>query len=200
MKLIVGLGNPSPDYASTRHNIGFDVLDAFAAKCGWIGTEPEFNRLAKTKFDGLALDGAVDSEKVLLLKPMTYMNVSGKSVQAARAFYRLAPDEILIVLDDVALPTGRLRLRRWGTPGGHNGLKDIERMLGTQEYPRLRIGIGPRPPQVPQRDYVLGKFSPEQREKLKPVIDRACGAIATWIESGIVAAMNQYNAAEEERE
>jgi len=196
MKLVVGLGNPERSYAGTRHNIGFEVIDQLASRLGW--TKPDdFDRLAKTKFDGLMLDGVVGSEKLALLKPTTYMNLSGRSVQAAMAFYQLTPPDIMVVLDDLALPVGRLRLRGAGSSGGHNGLKDIERALGTSEYPRLRIGIDPPPPRVAGRDYVLGRFTPEQRDLLEPAIGRACGAIVTWIDKGLSTAMNQFNVAEE---
>jgi PTH1 family peptidyl-tRNA hydrolase len=193
MKLVVGLGNPERSYVGTRHNVGFEVVDQLAARLGW--TKPgDFDRTAKTKFDALALDGVVGSEKLVLLKPLTYMNLSGKAVQAAMAFYQLSPADIMVVLDDLALPVGRLRLRGSGSSGGHNGLRDIERALATHEYPRLRIGIDPAPPRVAGRDYVLGKFTPEQRVLLEPALGRACGAILTWIDNGLNAAMNQFNA------
>lgn len=202
MKLVVGLGNPGSEYIGTRHNIGWEVVDRVAQRLGWIGKPDEFNRLAKSKFDGLALDGTISlhstggTEKVMLLKPMTYMNLSGRAVQGAMAFFQLAPAEVMIVLDDLALPCGKLRIRTGGSSGGHNGLKDIERVLATSEYPRLRIGINPPPPRHPQRDYVLGKFSPEQRPKMDAIVDRAAGAIMSWIENGITTAMNKFNAEE----
>jgi peptidyl-tRNA hydrolase, PTH1 family len=147
----------------------------------------------------LALDGLMplpsgQQEKLVLLKPMTYMNLSGRAVQAASGFYQLPPADIMIVLDDLALPCGRLRLRRGGSDGGHNGLRDIQRALGTSQYPRLRLGIDPPPPRVPGRDYVLSRFTPEQAKALEPAIARASAALATWIEKGIDAAMNQFNA------
>src|SRR5436190_194185 len=197
MKLLVGLGNPGSEYVGTRHNIGWEVVDGFAARMGWIGSADQFNRLAKTKFEGLTLDGVVGGEKMLLLKPTTYMNLSGRSVQAAMAFYQLTPADVMVVLDDLALPVGRLRIRAVGSSGGHNGLKDIERALGTNAYPRLRIGIDAPPPRVPGRDYVLGRFSAEQREQVDPAIARACGAIVTWVDKGLTVAMNQFNAAED---
>ena len=198
MKLVVGLGNPERSYVGTRHNVGFEVVDQLAARLGWTGPG-DFDRMARTKFDGLAFDGVVGSEKLVLLKPTTYMNLSGRSVQAAMAFYQLSPADIMVVLDDLALPVGRLRLRGSGSSGGHNGLKDIERALGSNEYPRLRIGIDPAPPRVAGRDYVLGKFTPEQRVLLEPALARACGAIVTWIDKGISAAMNQFNVADEKK-
>ncbi len=195
MKLVVGLGNPGSEYHGTRHNIGFEVIDRLASKLGW----PE---VTKKRFDGLALDGNVElptggAEKVILLKPLTFMNLSGKAVQSAMSFYQLLPADILIVLDDLALPCGRLRLRGSGSSGGHNGLKDIERVLGTNEYPRLRIGIDPTPAPMRGKDYVLGRFTTEQRKLLEPTIDRACGAILTWMEKGIASAMSQFNAEEQ---
>ncbi len=193
MKLVVGLGNPERSYVGTRHNVGFEVIDQLANRLGW--TRPDdFDRMARRKFDGLAFDGVVGNEKLVLLKPLTYMNLSGKSVQSAMAFYQMTPADIMVVLDDLALDVGRLRLRGSGSSGGHNGLKDIARALATNEYPRLRIGIDPAPPRVAGRDYVLGKFTPEQRVLLEPALARACGAIVTWIDKGIETAMNQFNA------
>ena len=198
MKLVVGLGNPGPEYVGTRHNIGFEVVDRLAKKLGW----PE---VTKKRFDGLTIDGNVEllsggSEKVLLLKPLTFMNLSGQAVQAAMSFYQLAPSDIVIVLDDLALPCGRLRLRGSGSSGGHNGLKDIERALGTSDYPRLRIGIDPAPAPMGGKDYVLGRFTTEQRKLLEPAVDRATGAILTWIDKGIEPAMSQFNAEETKEE
>lgn len=202
MKLVVGLGNPGSEYVGTRHNIGWEVVDRLARRWGWIAKESEFSRLARSKFDGLTMDGTVSLhsggvEKVLLLKPVTYMNLSGKAVQAAMGFYQIAPLEVMVILDDLALPCGKLRLRPGGSSGGHNGLKDIERMLGTSEYPRLRIGIDPPPPPVQGKDYVLGKFTPEQRKTIDPAVDRAASAVVAWMEVGIVQAMNKFNAESE---
>jgi PTH1 family peptidyl-tRNA hydrolase len=199
MRLVVGLGNPGSEYVATRHNIGWEAVDELAGRLGWIGKKDEFNRVAKSKFDGLVLDGSVpvhsgSSEKVLLLKPTTYMNDSGRSVQAAMAFYQVTPAEMIVVLDDLALPCGKIRIRSGGSPGGHNGLKDIERAIGTDQYPRLRIGIDPAPPRIPGRDYVLGRFTEEQRQAVKPALQRSAAAILTWIEKGIEAAMNVFNA------
>jgi PTH1 family peptidyl-tRNA hydrolase len=203
MKLIVGLGNPGREYAGTRHNVGFEVLDRFAAKLGLVAGPADFDRQARTNFDGLALDGPATlsggrQERVLLLKPMTFMNLSGKSLQAAKAFYQLSDADLIVVLDDIALPCGRIRVRSAGSPGGHNGLRDIERALGTGSYSRLRIGVDAPPPRVPQKDYVLGRFSEEQRKLVNPAIDRAGEALLTWIDKGITAAMNRFNADENE--
>jgi PTH1 family peptidyl-tRNA hydrolase len=199
MKLVVGLGNPGREYAGTRHNVGFEAVDRVAEKLGWV-SKGDFDRLAKSKFDGLAYDGVVgrgdgqEPERLVLLKPTTYMNLSGKAVHAAMSFYQLTPSDIMIVLDDLALPCGKLRIRPGGSDGGHNGLRDIQRVLATNQYPRLRMGVDSPPEFVPGRDYVLGRFTPDQRKQIDPALDRAAGAIVTWIDKGITTAMNQFNA------
>jgi PTH1 family peptidyl-tRNA hydrolase len=203
MKLIIGLGNPGREYAATRHNVGFDLVDQLAARLGWIARPEQFDTLARSKFDALVMDGSISlasggSEKLLLAKPMTYMNLSGRSVQAAMSFYQLTPADIMIVLDDIALPCGKIRIRPGGSSGGHNGLKDIERALGTSQYPRLRIGVDAPPPRVPQKDYVLGKFTPDQRSWVDSALGRAAGAVVTWIDKGIEPAMSQFNAEDNE--
>ncbi len=204
MHLIVGLGNPGREYIGTRHNVGFEVLDAFAARAGWATGPGEFDRQARARFDGLTLDGSVDlpsggSAKVLLLKPTTYMNLSGQSVQAAMAFYQLEPSDVMVVLDDLALACGRLRVRAGGSDGGHNGLKDIQRALGTSQYPRLRVGTDPTPPRMAGKDYVLGRFTEAQRALLGPALDRSVQALLAWIDKGIQTAMNQFNVTEEKK-
>lgn len=185
MKLIVGLGNPGAEYAQTRHNAGFMVVDRLATRHKLSG--------AKMKFHAGVLEGNVAGEKCLLMQPTTYMNRSGLAVGEAVAFYKLDPSDLLIVVDDVALPTGRLRLRGEGSAGGHNGLIDIERALGTPVYPRLRIGID-APGRVPQKDYVLGRFKPEQVLAIDNACDRACDCIESWIKSGLEKTMSLYNA------
>ena len=197
MKLIVGLGNPGLDYLGTRHNVGFEVVDALAGYLGW----GVFDKLAKSKFDGLAYDGAIETargvEKVLLLKPMTYMNVSGRSVRQAMTFYKAEPADVLVVVDELALPAGKLRLRGDGTSGGHNGLKDIERAFGTKAYPRLRIGIDAPPPRIPGKDYVLQKFTTDQRIAVDLALPKAAACCITWADNGISKAMNLFNAADD---
>jgi len=204
MKILIGLGNPGRDYVGTRHNVGFELIDQLASRMGWIGSAEQFNTMARNKFGALTLDGTVSlasggSEKLLLVKPMTYMNLSGRSVQAAMSFYQLTPADIMIALDDIALPCGKIRIRAGGSSGGHNGLKDIERALSTPQYPRLRIGIDPPPPRVPQVDYVLGRITPDQRKLVEPALGRAAGAVLTWIDKGIEPAMSQFNAEEKEK-
>jgi PTH1 family peptidyl-tRNA hydrolase len=204
MKIVVGLGNPGREYVGTRHNVGFEMVDQLAARLGWIASPEQFNTRARTQFAGLTLDGVVTlpgggSEKLLLVKPMTFMNLSGRTVEAATSFYQLTPADLMVALDDLALPCGKIRIRPAGSSGGHNGLKDIERALGTSQYPRLRIGIDPPPPRVPQKDYVLGRFTPEQREWVAPALGRAGDAVVTWIEKGIEPAMSRFNAEEKEK-
>ena len=186
MKLIVGLGNPGPDYAKTRHNVGFMAVDRLAQRHGLSG--------AKTKFHAGVLEGPVAGEKCLLMQPVTYMNRSGKAVAEAANFYKLALDDVLIIVDDVALPCGKLRLRKSGSAGGHNGLTDIERALGSNAYPRLRIGIDP-PGRIPQVDYVLGKFTREQQDQIDQALDKACDMVESWIGEGIEKTMSVFNAA-----
>lgn len=197
MKIVVGLGNPGPTYVGTRHNVGFDVVDELAVRLGWVRSGDEFDRLARSRFDALALDGVLTTsagqEKLLLLKPQTFMNLSGRTVAEAVRFFQCPLSDLLVVLDDMALPCGTLRLRADGSSGGHNGLKDIERALGTSAYPRLRVGIDGPPPRIPGRDYVLQRFTPEQAARVKPAVVRAASAVVTWADRGIVAAMNQFN-------
>ncbi|NNF41671.1 MAG: aminoacyl-tRNA hydrolase [Phycisphaerales bacterium] len=186
MKLIVGLGNPGAEYADTRHNVGFDVLDRLARR--WAPGE-----VARSKFHGAVIDGRIDSERVMLLKPLTFMNRSGTAVAEATRFYKVDPaEDVLVIVDDVALPCGTIRIRAGGSAGGHNGLADIEMRLGTSQYTRLRIGIDP-PGRVPQKDYVLGRFRPEQRDMIEPALEDAVHASETWAKSGTTEAMNRFN-------
>lgn len=188
MKLIVGLGNPGLEYARTRHNAGFMVLARLEARHNLLaGGRP------KSRFHASVSEGPIAGQRCVLMQPMTYMNRSGLSVGEAVAFYKLPLEDVLIVVDDIALPTGRLRLRADGSAGGHNGLIDIERALGSKTYPRLRIGID-APGRVPQADYVLSAFTGEQTQALLPAIDRACDTIECWITNGIDEAMTRFNA------
>jgi PTH1 family peptidyl-tRNA hydrolase len=187
MKLIVGLGNPGSQYDRTRHNAGFLALDRFAQK-----NNAGNYRVAHESF---MADVLVGTEKVLLLKPQTYMNLSGRAVASAVQFYKLTPEQLLVLVDDVALPAGTIRIRAGGSAGGHNGLRDIEAALNTQDYPRLRIGVDP-PGNIPQKDYVLGFFTAEQKPKLDSAFSTAADAITTWVNEGIAAAMNRFNGGE----
>ena len=197
--LIVGLGNPGREYAGTRHNVGFEAVDALADRLG-LGGGGEFDRIARTRFEALVLEGRLEAEggaeavKLLLMKPMTFMNLSGRSVQAAASFYKVSPADILVLVDDLSLAAGRIRLRAGGSDGGHNGLRSIRQMLGTDRYPRLRIGIDPAPPEFEGRDYVLGKFTQQQRPAVDKAVARAVDCCCAWAANGVEAAMNRYNA------
>jgi PTH1 family peptidyl-tRNA hydrolase len=183
--LIVGLGNPGTDYVHTRHNIGFEVLRHIAQK-------HQFCLKIARKLKGYAAEGVIGGTPALLLLPTTYMNLSGESVIQGVRLYKFKPCKILIVADDIALPVGCIRLREKGGAGGHNGLKSIQNALQTQDYGRLRIGIG-QPDREDLADYVLGRFTEEERLMLPKVINRATDMIELWIEQGIQAAMNAAN-------
>ncbi|MFA9479057.1 aminoacyl-tRNA hydrolase [Phycisphaerales bacterium AB-hyl4] len=188
MKLIVGLGNPGPEYVATRHNVGFMVVERLARR-------HRINDAPRAKFHSAVVEGPVADEKCLLMLPQTYMNRSGLAVADAMRFYKLDKPDLLVVVDDVALPVGRIRLRGEGSAGGHNGLTDIEKAVNGRDYPRLRIGIDP-PGRARQRDYVLGRFSPDQLDRLDPAMDKACDAIECWIRDGLEKAMSLHNASD----
>ena len=185
MRLIVGLGNPGPEYAKTRHNAGFMVVEHLASRHGCIG--------AKSKFHARVIEAHLAGQRCLLMQPMMYMNRSGLAVAEAARFFKVAVEDTLVVVDDISLPCGRIRLRAEGGSGGHNGLSDIQQALGSPAYPRLRIGIDP-PGRVAQVDYVLGRFTPEQLDKLATSLDRACDCIESWLGEGIDKAMTLFNA------
>ncbi|HEX5105161.1 MAG TPA: aminoacyl-tRNA hydrolase [Pirellulaceae bacterium] len=186
MKLIVGLGNPGGQYKDTRHNVGFEVARLLAQKFG--------SAAPRGRFQGETVEARIAGRKALLLTPLTYMNLSGASVLAARDFYKIEHPDILVVCDDFNLPLGKLRLRVKGTAGGQNGLADILQRLGTDEIPRLRIGIGSPPPGRDPAGYVLSRFAKDEQPVIAESIQRAAEAAAAWVESGIAEAMNKYNA------
>jgi peptidyl-tRNA hydrolase, PTH1 family len=185
MKLIVGLGNPGAKYKDTRHNVGFEVAARLAKRYA--------TAAPKGRFQGELVEATIAGHKTLLLTPLTYMNASGQSVLAARDFYKIQNDEILVVCDDFALPLGKLRLRVKGSSGGQNGLKDILHRLGTEEIPRLRIGIGIPPAGRGSAGWVLGKFTPEEKNEIVTALDRAADAAAVWVKEGMATAMNRFN-------
>ena len=181
VRLIVGLGNPGPEYKGTRHNVGFEVADSLASEWGisWQHSKSWQALWAK-------------HEKVILVKPMSYVNRSGQPLAAVANFYKIVPAEILVVLDDMALELGRLRLRTEGGTGGHNGLESIILHFGTEAIPRLRIGIGAAPIEG-ATDYVLGRFFEEEQRLVEKTIARAADAVKWAIDKGVLSAMNQFN-------
>ena len=190
MKLIVGLGNPGAEYRDTRHNVGFKVADALAERWRVAGEWRE-------KFDALQVKTAVGSEHVILAKPLTFMNLSGHAVAALAGFYKIEPAGIFIVTDDVALPMGRLRARREGGAGGHNGLKSLIQSLATQAFPRMRVGVGRGDLRRDLADHVLGRFEADERETVSAAVLRAADASEMFLSEGIERVMNVFNAAEQ---
>jgi peptidyl-tRNA hydrolase, PTH1 family len=186
MRAIVGLGNPGVEYAGTRHNVGFDVVDELAHRWGV--------RLKKWK---TAADLAVVTDRdVLLVEPRTFMNESGLAVSAIMAFYKIQPADVLVVVDEIQLPLGKLRLRRSGSAGGHNGLKSVIQHIG-DGFPRLRIGVERGDPEAMLRHHVLSKFPPVEREVVEQAIRRAADAVETFVNDGLQVAMNRFNMAGE---
>ncbi|MEX0877209.1 MAG: aminoacyl-tRNA hydrolase [Phycisphaerales bacterium] len=187
MKLIVGLGNPGAQYDKTRHNVGFMVAGALAGRHA-------SGQVPKSRFQSVTLDAHVGSEKVLLMKPTTYMNRSGQAVGEAVRFYKLDPQEDLVVIvDDIALPVGHIRVRKRGGSGGHNGLSDIDRVLGGEDYMRVRVGVGNVPKLMNQADWVLSRFMDEERDDVERSITRAAYAGERIVGEGITKAMNEFN-------
>lgn len=193
MKLIVGLGNPGSEYENTRHNAGFIVLDELARRHAG-------GAVARGRFHAATLDCMIGNEKVLLAKPTTFMNRSGLTVGEAIRFYKLEPaQDMLVVVDDIYLPLGAIRIKPKGGDGGHNGLADVARAVGGDAYPRLRFGVDSQPKGASQVGYVLGRFTQEQTEALSPAVKRAADAIECWVNSGLNEAMNKFNTPEEKK-
>ena len=185
MKLVVGLGNPGRRYEETRHNVGFIVVGELAKKY--------FASGLKTRFQGETAEIVVDGEKILLLTPTTYMNLSGASVLAARDFYKIPQEDLLVVCDDLNLPLAKLRMRATGSAGGQKGLEDIIRRLGTDVFARLRIGIGAPPDGRSWPDFVLSKFTKEEIPAMEQAVARTIEAIEGWAREGVQSCMNRYN-------
>ncbi|EHR1327612.1 aminoacyl-tRNA hydrolase [Clostridium perfringens] len=183
MILIVGLGNPGNQYEQTRHNIGFDVIDYMANKYNI-----DVNR---EKFKGICGEGFIENKKVILLKPLTYMNLSGESIRELANFYKLEDDEIIVVYDDISLDIGRLRIREKGSAGGHNGIKSIIQNLGGDKFPRVKVGVGQ--PKDNLVNHVLGKFSKEDREHIEKVIPVVSDAIVEIVKNDAKESMNKFN-------
>jgi PTH1 family peptidyl-tRNA hydrolase len=191
MKIVVGLGNPGGRYDGTRHNVGFDVVDYLAAS-------PDAGRF-QSRFSAQVCELFVDGEKFILVKPETFMNLSGRSVRQVVDFYQAELADLLVVCDDINLPLGKLRVRPKGTHGGHNGLRDIQNHLGTTEYARLRIGVG-APEGGDAVDYVLGRFKPGERDVIGDAVARAAQAVIVWAKQGVQVCMNQYNGSDAKKD
>ena len=184
--LIVGLGNPGKDYTRTRHNCGFRALDILADQLGC--------KVDKGKFQGLYGQCTYRGKKLLLLKPQTYMNLSGKSVLQLSAYFHVPPQQIIVMFDDISLEPGRLRIRPDGSAGGHNGIKSIIQELGSQSFPRVKIGVGAKPnPEYDLADWVLSTFSAAEEKALGPALERAADAALCIIEQGTAEAANRFN-------
>ncbi|MBY0497011.1 MAG: aminoacyl-tRNA hydrolase [Cyanobacteria bacterium] len=191
MKLIVGLGNPGAEYRDTRHNVGFMVADALVER--WrVGDQ------WREKFSALQIKTVVGDEQVIVTKPLTFMNLSGQAVTQLAGFYKIEPADIFVVTDDVALPLGRLRARREGGAGGHNGLKSIIQSLATQAFPRMRVGVGRGDSQRDLADHVLGRFGADERDTVWAAVLRAADATEMFLSDGIERVMNAFNAAEKD--
>lgn len=183
--LIVGLGNPGRQYENTRHNAGFITLDTIAEKAG--------ARVDRIKFKGLCGEGMLGGKKVLFLKPSTFMNLSGQSVQEAMAFYKLPPEKVLVIFDDISLEPGRLRIRRKGSDGGHNGIKNIIYLSGKDTFPRIKMGVGKKPnPNWDLADWVLSRFTEDELKSLQDAAGRAASAAELIVQGKIDEAMNRY--------
>ncbi len=187
MKVVVGLGNPGSKYAGTRHNVGFDVID-YLAKAPGVG-------LARTQFQSLVAETSEAGDKVLLVKPETYMNLSGRAVRAIVDFYKVPIEDVLIVCDDFNLPLGKLRVRANGSHGGQNGLRNIQEQLGTDAYARLRIGVG-QPGPGEAVDFVLSRFKLGEKAAIDDAIAKAAEGVLIWLRRGLDACMNATNAGE----
>jgi PTH1 family peptidyl-tRNA hydrolase len=184
--LVVGLGNPGDQYEHTRHNVGFLVIDEFGERANI--------PIQRLKYKALTNTCDIGGHKVLLMKPVTYMNLSGEAVGEAARFYKIPPERVLVLCDDISLPVGKLRIRRSGSAGGHNGLKSIIQHLGSDQFPRVKIGVGQKPhPDYDLADWVLGKFSAEDQKVMDEMVQKAADAVECILSKDIGTAMNQYN-------
>ena len=184
--IVVGLGNPGPKYDWTRHNVGFLVIDELADRANI--------PVQRVKYKALTNTTKLGGKSVLLMKPVTYMNLSGEAVGQAARFYKVPPERVLVISDDVALPQGKLRVRRSGSAGGHNGLKNIISHLGSDQFPRIKVGVGGKPhPDHDMADWVLGKFTGQDRKVMEEAIARAADAVTLFLEQGPDQAMAKFN-------
>ncbi len=185
MYIIAGLGNPTKEYEKTRHNAGFDAIDVLAEKHGIQITERKHKAFCGTGFIG--------GERVLLAKPQTFMNASGESLREAADFYKIRPEQVIVIYDDISLRVGQLRIRTKGSAGGHNGIKSIIAHLGSQDFPRIKIGVGAKPDRMDLADYVLSRFSQTDRQMMEDAFQDAADAVVFMLADGADAAMNRYN-------
>ena len=184
--MIVGLGNPGREYEKTRHNAGFRAVDLLAEKLGC--------KIDRLKYQGLYCQTTYSGKKLFLLKPQTYMNLSGRSVLQLSAYFNIPPQRIIVLFDDISLPPGRLRVRPDGSAGGHNGIKSIIAEVGSQAFPRVKIGVGAKAhPEQDLADWVLSAFSAKEEKDLASALERACDAALTIIDNGVPEAANRYN-------
>lgn len=192
MYIIAGLGNPTKEYDKTRHNVGFLAIDALADKY--------HIDVSEKKHKALCGRGAIEGQKVVLMKPQTFMNLSGESIRAAVDFYKVDPEDIIIIYDDISLEPGQLRIRLKGSAGGHNGIKNIIAHLGTQEFPRIKVGIGAKPPRMDLADYVLSRFSQGEQKLMDDAFKEAADAAVMMMTDGAERAMNHFNTKKKEAE
>lgn len=184
--LVVGLGNPEKKYTLTRHNSGFLCVDELAERHGF--------KINKLKFKSVYADTVIAGHRVIVLKPQTYMNNSGEAVKEAASFYKIPPEKIIIIFDDISLDVGLLRIKRKGSDGGHNGIKSIISHLGSSDFPRIKLGIGKKPhPDYDLADWVLSEFKKDEAKPLKQAIDNACDALEIILDGNIDEAMNKFN-------
>jgi PTH1 family peptidyl-tRNA hydrolase len=185
MKLVVGLGNPGRTYQNTRHNVGFMTIDAVAEECQ-IPVEKE-------KFNAVYGKGSIESEEVILAKPLSFMNRSGESIAPMLHWFKIEPQDLVILCDDIHLPLGQIRIRERGSDGGHNGLTSVIESLGTPEFSRIRLGVNEPPPGFDQADYVLSRFPKQEKEQVEEMILNARDAVKLLVSKGVTTAMNRYN-------
>ena len=186
MYLIAGLGNPTKEYDKTRHNVGFSVIDVLADRYRI--------DIREKKHKALCGRGVIEGQKVLLLKPQTFMNLSGESIRAAADYYKIEPEEMIVIYDDISLDPGQLRIRLKGSAGGHNGIKNIIANLGTQDFPRIKVGVGAKPPRMDLADYVLSRFGAGEQKLMEEAFGEAAEAAVMMMTDGAERAMNHFNA------
>ncbi len=186
MYLIAGLGNPTKEYDKTRHNAGFSVIDVLADRYRI--------DVSEKKHKALCGRGVIEGQKVLLLKPQTFMNLSGESIRAAADYYKIAPEEMVVIYDDISLEPGQLRIRLKGSAGGHNGIKNIIANLGTQDFPRIKVGVGAKPPRMDLADYVLSRFGAGEQKLMDEAFGEAAEAAVMMMTDGAERTMNHFNA------